>query len=264
MTTTRIDDPEDARIVAYRDIRERDLVGRQDRFVAEGKVVLEVLLSSNRYITESVLLLDRRVSLLADALAKRPDVPAYVANDEVMDRIAGFPVHRGILAIGKRNALSAAQDLISSQPQKATLVVCVGISNHDNIGSIFRNAAAFGATAILLDQACCDPLYRKALRVSVGAVLKVPFARFDDLNILPGILDETGFRQYALSPGGETEIGGVAPGGRVAIYVGAEGPGLPASILRRIESVRIPIRKDFDSLNAAAATAIALYHFPVL
>ncbi|MGC4024647.1 MAG: RNA methyltransferase [Mesorhizobium sp.] len=259
-----MEDPNDARIAAYRDIKERDLVGRQERFVAEGKVVLEILLRSESYIAESVLLLDRRMPLLADALAKRPNVPAYIVDDEVMNQIAGFHVHRGILAIGRRNELATAEQLIVAQAEQATLVVCAGISNHDNIGSIFRNAAAFGAGGILLDQTSCDPLYRKALRVSVGAVLKVPFARFEALNDLPDMLDRFGFRQFALSPGGGTDIGEVAPGGRVALYVGAEGPGLPASILQRIDSVRIPISKDFDSLNAAAATAIALHHFPVL
>lgn len=117
---------------------------------------------------------------------------------------------------------------------------------------------------MLIDQTCCDPLYRKALRVSVGAVLKVPFARFTQLEALPEALDAAGFRQFGLSPSGATDIGSVAPGGRVALYVGAEGPGLPASILRRIEGLRIPISRDFDSLNAAAATAVALHHFPVL
>jgi len=264
MSLTSIEDPNDIRIAAYRDIKERDLVGRQERFVAEGKVVLEILLRSERFITESVLLLDRRVPLLASALAMRPDVPTYVVNEEVMNQIAGFPVHRGILAIGRRNELPTSEALASAQAEHATVVVCVGISNHDNIGSIFRNAAAFGATGVLLDHTCCDPLYRKALRVSVGAVLKVPFARFDDLKTLPALLDEFGFRQFALSPAGGTDIGKVAPGGRVALYVGAEGPGLPVSILQRIDSVRIPISRDFDSLNAAAATAIALHHFPVL
>ncbi|RFC69483.1 MULTISPECIES: TrmH family RNA methyltransferase [Mesorhizobium] len=264
MNQIRIEEPNDARVTAYRDIKERDLVGRQERFVAEGKVVLEILLRSERFIAESILLLERRLPLLAGALAERPDVPAYIVNDEVMNQIAGFDVHRGILAIGRRNTLTTPEDLVAAQPEKATLVVCAGISNHDNIGSIFRNAAAFGAGGVLLDQTCCDPLYRKALRVSVGAVLKVPFARFDALDDLPDMLDRLGFRQFALSPGGSTDIGAVAPGGKVALYVGAEGPGLPAAILQRIHSVRIPISKEFDSLNAAAATAIALHHFPVL
>lgn len=138
----KINDPDDPRIAAYRDVRERDLVGRQDRFVAEGKVVLEILLRSARFETESVFVLEKRLPLVAEPLVSRPDVPVFIADSDVMDRIAGFAVHRGILAIGRRNALPAAEELAASLPSPATLVVSVGISNHDNIGSIFRNAAA--------------------------------------------------------------------------------------------------------------------------
>ncbi|MCO5063776.1 MAG: RNA methyltransferase [Rhizobiaceae bacterium] len=261
MTLIPIDDPDDPRIAPYRDIRERDLVGREERFVAEGKVVLGILLQSNRFLTESVLLLDRRVPLVEEQLRARPDVPAFCVDAALMDRIAGFNVHRGILAIGRRRPLESAQELASGLPDQAMAVVCVGISNHDNIGSIFRNAAAFGAGAVFLDGTCCDPLYRKALRVSVGAVLKVPYARFESLDAMRDMLDAQRFRQFALSPGGDTDIGSVANGGRVALYVGAEGPGLPQSILQRVQTVRIPISRDFDSLNAAAATAIALHRF---
>lgn len=260
----RIDSPADPRIGAYLNIRERDLVGRADRFVAEGKVVLEILLRSERFQTESILLLDRRLPLMAGALTARPDVPVYIADSALMDQIAGYPVHRGILAIGQRQPLQTVEALAQKLPDEATVIVCAGISNHDNIGSIFRNAAAFGTGAVFLDPTCCDPLYRKALRVSVGAVLKVPYARFESLIDLPQILEALGFRQFALSPSGTVDIGSVKPGGRVALYVGAEGPGLPASIMQKIQTVRIPISKDFDSLNAAAATAVALHHFPVL
>jgi tRNA G18 (ribose-2'-O)-methylase SpoU len=201
---------------------------------------------------------------MTEALSARPDIPVYCAPSAIMDEIAGFPVHRGILAIGRRQRLPGVEELAASLPDRATLVICAGISNHDNIGSIFRNAAAFGAGAVLLDETCCDPLYRKALRVSVGAVLKVPYARFADLQALPDMLEGFGFRQFALSPGGAKDIGLVTQGGRIALYVGAEGAGLPASILQRIEAVRIPISRDFDSLNAAAATAVALHHFCVL
>ncbi|MBX3598384.1 MAG: RNA methyltransferase [Rhizobiaceae bacterium] len=264
MIPVKISDADDPRIAHYRNIRERDLVGRQSRFVAEGKVVLEHLLRSSHFQTESLLLLERRLPLVADLIASRPDVPVFVVSDQVMEEIAGFNVHRGILAIGRREQPLEPGKLAAGLPEHATVVVCVGISNHDNIGSIFRNAAAFGAGAVLIDKTCCDPLYRKALRVSVGAVLKVPYAQFDDAVELAELLDSMNFRQFGLSPSGRQTIGEVAPGGRVALYVGAEGPGLPPSILERITSVRIPIRQDFDSLNAAAATAIALHHFPVL
>lgn len=139
------------------------------------------------------------------------------------------------------------------------IVVCLGISNHDNIGSIFRNAAAFGVHAVLLDKTSCDPLYRKAVRVSVGGVLKTPFGTFDDALALAELLDRAGFRQFALSPQGAIDVESIEVGGQIAIYLGSEGEGLPADLMQRIATVRIPIVSDFDSLNVAATSAIALH-----
>lgn len=259
MNAIQIDDPDDERVEPYRSIRERDLVGRGGRFIAEGKVVLQILLRSEDYLPESVLLLRRRLPAMADLLATRPGIPVYVAEDAVMESIAGFHVHRGILALGRRRDVSTPVSLLHDLPDRALVVVCVGISNHDNIGSIFRNAAAFGCGAVLLDATCCDPLYRKSLRVSVGGVLKVPFARFADLAEARGKLAAADFREFALSPRGGTDISRIPPGGRTAIYLGSEGAGLPHEIMRGIPTVRIPISSDFDSLNVAAASAIALH-----
>ncbi|WP_011581542.1 MULTISPECIES: TrmH family RNA methyltransferase [Chelativorans] len=256
----RIDSPDDPRIASYRDIRERDLIGRQGRFVAEGKVVLNVLFSTSRFSAESVLLLENRVAGMEELLARIPEhVPLYVAGSAVMDAIAGFHMHRGVLAIGLRGEEDSADELITAPPARALVVALSGIANHDNMGAIFRNAAAFGADAILLDSHCCDPLYRKAIRVSVGAVLKVPFARGGDASTLIETLTARGFDILALSPSGEREIETVKRAPRTAVLLGAEGPGLPAALLARLPSVRIPMRNDFDSLNVAAATAIALH-----
>ncbi len=176
--TIRIEEAGDPRIAAFRDIRERDLTGRQDRFIAEGTVVLRVLAQAlGRFAVEAVLLLSNRVNGVRDILARLPDgVPVYVAEQAVMNGIVGFDMHRGVLALGRRVEKAGAEAVIAGLPQAALAVVCCGISNHDNIGAIFRNAAALGADAVLLDETCCDPLYRKALRVSVGAVLAVPCA----------------------------------------------------------------------------------------
>ena len=172
-----IDDADDPRIAAYRDIRERDLVGRQGRFVAEGKVVLDVLFSAGRFEAELALILDSRLAGMAATLAKAPaGMPVYVASRPVMDAVAGFPMHRGVLAIGRRRDDETPRSPACRPAARALVIALVGISNHDNMGAIFRNAAAFGADAVLLDETCCDPLYRKAIRVSVGAALKVPFA----------------------------------------------------------------------------------------
>lgn len=262
MKPIRIEDPQDERVLAYVDIRERDLVGRQGRFVAEGKVVLDVLTATRRFGIESVLVLENRLAGLHHILERLPqDVPVYVAAGEVLDRIAGFHMHRGILAIGRRGELPDAASLVGALPHNALVAVLVGISNHDNVGAIFRNAAAFGAHAVLLDSTSCDPLYRKAIRVSVGAALKVPFAMFDDAAALADMLDARGFTQFALSPRGGLDIRNARCDGPLALYLGTEGEGLPEAILSRIRTARIAMAPGFDSLNVAAASAIALHRF---
>lgn len=262
MDLIHIDDPQDPRVAAYLDIRERDLIGRHGRFVAEGKVVLEILLSAGRFAAESVLVLENRLAGLDETLRKAPaSLPVYVASGEIIDRIAGFHMHRGILAIGSRGASQPAEALLEALPANALVVVLVGIANHDNMGSIFRNAAAFGADAVLLDATCCDPLYRKAIRVSVGAALKVPFASFDDTTGFIAMLDRLSFSQVALSPRGDADIRDAKRPDRLALYLGTEGEGLPESLLARLQTVRIDMAQGFDSLNVAAASAIALHHF---
>ncbi|RWG59800.1 MAG: RNA methyltransferase [Mesorhizobium sp.] len=262
MNLIPVDDPRDPRVAAYLDIRERDLVGRHGRFVAEGKVVLDLLLSAGRFAAESALILENRRAGLEGVLRKAPaDLPLYVVNGDVMDRIAGFHMHRGVLAIGVRGSPQPAEVLLETLPASALVVVLVGISNHDNMGSIFRNAAAFGADAVLLDPTCCDPLYRKAIRVSVGAALKVPFGSFDNAMSLTATLDRMGFAQFALSPSGETDIRAAERTSRLALFLGTEGEGLPETLLSRLRTVRIGMAEGFDSLNVAAASAIALHHF---
>ena len=256
----RIDDPNDPRIAAFRDIRERDLVGREGRFVAEGRVVLTVRLSAARYETAPGLLLETRVGGLDELLPMIPDhVPVYVADAATMDGIAGFHIHRGILAIGRRPAPQPLADLLAALPENALVVALAGIANHDNMGSIFRNAAAFGADAVVLESTCCDPFYRKAIRVSVGAILKTPFARVGSLDDMIAGLSAAGFKILALSPRGGMEIGEVPATGRTALLLGSEGHGLPDALLSRLTTVRIPIAEDFDSLNVAAASAVALH-----
>lgn len=255
-----IDDPEDPRIAAYRDIREKDLVGREGRFIAEGKVVLNVLFAARRFAAESALLLENRLEGARETLESAPaGMPIYVASQPVLDRIAGFHLHRGVLAMGIRRAGGDPATMLAALPEDALVLVLVGISNHDNIGAIFRNAAAFDADAVLLDASCCDPLYRKAIRVSVGAVLKVPYSGAGSGFEIADLLDDAGFRQLALTPAGVSNLADIAPGGRTALYLGAEGPGLPTALIERLQPVRIAMSRDFDSLNVAAASAIALH-----
>jgi tRNA G18 (ribose-2'-O)-methylase SpoU len=256
-----ITDPNDPRIEAYRSVRERDLVGRQNRFVAEGEVVLRVLLNQSRFTVESLLLAEGRAESLSDALAALPlETPIYTANRSVMDSIVGFPIHRGILAIAQRPPLPLAADLLSRLPENALVVGLIGLANHDNVGGIFRNAAAFGANAVLLDQETCDPLYRKAIRVSVGGALVVPFTRTPSAGAMVQALEAASFDVISLSPSGEEALSQIRPSGRTALLLGAEGPGLPPGLLARTRTVSIPMSGGFDSLNVATTSGIALHH----
>ena len=257
----RIEDPEDPRIADYRAVRERDLLGRDGLFVAEGAVVLAVLAASRRHRARSLLLDERRVAGLADTLARLPpEVPVHVAPRAVIDAIAGFPLHRGILAIGRREDPVGPDALLAGLPERAVVVVAAGIANHDNIGGIFRNAAAFGAAAVLLDAECCDPFYRKAIRVSVGHVLTVPQARLAPVCDPVALLGRHGFEVLSLSPAGRERLIDVRRPPRVAVLLGTEGPGLPAEVLARSRAVSIPMAPGVDSLNVAVTSGIVLHH----
>jgi len=254
--------PDDPRIDAYRVIKERDLVGRGGRFVVEGRTVLDVALSPrNRFRLESLLLSESRVAALGKLLAQAPDdVPIYTASQTILDGITGFHIHRGLLGIGLRGAEPDMDSLLAGLPDEAVVVVLLGITNHDNVGGIFRNAAAFGADAALLDFASCDPLYRKAIRVSVGGSLIVPFAREGRASDVLDALERAGFTPIALSPAGTEVLSEVVRPKRAALLLGAEGPGLSAPVMARAHTVRIPMKGDFDSLNVATAAGIALHH----
>jgi tRNA G18 (ribose-2'-O)-methylase SpoU len=254
-------DPEDPRIEPYRAVRERDLVGRHHRFIAEGEVVLRVLLKQSRFEIESLLLAENRLESLAEALASlAPDVPVYAANRTVMDAIVGFPIHRGILAVARKFSLPPVDEFLSTMPDDALVVGLVGLANHDNVGGIFRNAAAFGVKGMLLDQESCDPLYRKAIRVSVGGALVVPFTRTASAETMVEALRSASFEVVALSPSGREVLSQVKPAGRTALLLGAEGPGLPSKLLAKTRTISIPMSGGFDSLNVATTSGIALHH----
>lgn len=257
-TATLIADPADPRIADYVQVRERDLVGREGRFIAEGVVVLEKAIAAGRHPLRSVLVARKRLDGLGPLLSALPSgTPVYAAEQAVMDAIVGFPIHRGVLALGER-AEPSARALLDGLPAEALVVGLIGIANHDNMGGLFRNAAAFGADAVLLGADCCDPLYRKAIRVSVGAALTVPFARLAAEDDMPGLLGERGFEVLALSPAGTTDLGGLRRAPRQAVLFGAEGPGLPQSVMAGRRTVRIPMVHGFDSLNVATSSGIVL------
>jgi len=255
--TLRITDPADPRIAVFRDIRERDLVGRQGVFIAEGEVVLRTLAATPRHKVRCVLIDEKRLEALAPVL-ERLTAPLYVAPRDVLDGIAGFPLHRGILAAGECGTALTPAELLAP-PGERTIVALSGIANHDNMGGIFRNAAAFGAAGILLAGDCCDPYYRKAIRVSVGTTLTMPFARLDAGTDLVAVLADEGYEVLTLSPaGGEILTPGIGSG-RMAAVLGAEGPGLPAEMLARTRAVRIPMADGVDSLNVATTSGVVLF-----
>jgi tRNA G18 (ribose-2'-O)-methylase SpoU len=254
-----IDSPDDPRIAAYAQVRERDLVGRRGEFIAEGEVVLRVLLGPlSRCRASSLLVAEKRVQRLAPMIEALPaDVPVYAASQAVMDTIVGFHIHRGIMAHGLRPTDPVAEVLLDGLGPRALVLVLFGISNHDNMGGLFRNAAAFGADAVLLDGSCCDPLYRKAIRVSVGAALSIPFARLPQDPL--AMLQRAGFAALALSPRGAEPLAGVRRPQRAAVLLGAEGAGLPDVVLAQARTLAIPMATGWDSLNVAAASAVVLH-----
>ena len=259
-----IDDPNDPRIAAFRDIRERDLIGRHGQFIVEGTVVLRMLAAAQKNGTDfrarSILILENRLAGVADILADVPaDVPVYVATATVLDTIVGFHLHRGILALGERIARPGPSALAATLPPQALVVAGCGLSNHDNMGSMFRNAAAFMADAVFLDATSCDPLYRKALRVSVGSVLSVPYQRGGSALAMLETLAAEGFHIWSLSPAGTTEIRQIPPSSRMALVIGTEGDGLPGDVLARFRTARIAQSRQLDSLNAGTACGLALY-----
>lgn len=257
----RIEAASDPRIAAFVQVRERDLVGREGRFIAEGEVVIRHLMTSPLVRPVAMLAAENRLERAAGLLASSAHAPPlYYAGQSVIDAIAGFHLHRGLLALGEAVDPPSVDALLAGLPERALVLGLYGIGNHDNMGGLFRNAAAFGADAVLLAPDCCDPFYRKALRVSVGAALITPFARAAAGEDLVQILASRGFEVAALSPGGAVDLKSLHRTARTAILFGSEGPGLPAELLSRVRTVRISMAAGFDSLNVAAAAGIVLHH----
>lgn len=258
MNLIPIADPADPRIEPYCNVKDRDLAGRDGSFMAEGKVVLRELLASMRFEAQSVLVLESRLDGVKPLLREAANaLPIYSVSQDVMDTIAGFHMHRGLLAIGQpRPAINE----VTHFAEDALVLIASGIANHDNVGALFRNAASFEADAVLLDRLSCSPLYRKAIRVSVGATLRVPFRHEGVLESILEDLTRQGFHIAALSPAGRTSITHLPKKGKRALLVGSEGHGLPPHILDTVSTWSIPMSSNFDSLNVGTASAIALFH----
>ncbi len=251
------------RLDSFRDLnsvdRRPDLPSGKGLVIAEGVLVAQRMLAS-RFQPIALLGTDRRLAELAADL-KPVDVPYYRASAEVMAEVVGFHLNRGVLAASRRpEELSAAELLQSAR----TVAVLEGVNDHENLGSIFRNAAGMGVDAVLFGSGCADPLYRRAVRVSMGHALLVPFARLPEWPKSLYRLRDNGFRLLAMTPAGDSQaLADAIPSLRdekVALMVGAEGPGLTDVALRASDvRVRIPMANGTDSLNVATAAALAFY-----
>lgn len=258
----RIDDPHDPRLADFRDLtradRRPDRPGGRGLVIAEGTVVVRRLLASP-YPLRALLGLARRYDELAGELAGS-DAPFYVVDADLMATVIGFHLNRGVLATADRIAQPAAEELLG---KARSVAVLEGVGDHENLGSIFRNAAGLGVGAVLLGQGCADPLYRRSVRVSMGTVLHVPFAPLPWLDDGVDMLRRNGFRLLALTPAGEYRLADAPLEGRIAVLVGSEGHGLTEAAMAAADvRVRIPMHRGIDSLNVATAAAIAFAALP--
>lgn len=260
MQLVPIERDDDPRVADYRDLGDGARMRARGVFVAEGRFVVERLLASRRFAVRSLFVTESAARALGDAIAAgASDAPVYVATKSLLREVTGFRFHQGCLALGERPSEPTGLDSILSSA--SPWVVLEGVTHADNVGAIFRNAAAFGAGAVLLDPATVDPLYREAIRVSMAATLRVPFARATDWPADLARVRAAGFTLAALTPRTDaTPLDALPALARVAWLVGAEGEGLSEAALAAADlRVRIPIAAGVDSLNVAAATAIALF-----
>ncbi|SDB91015.1 tRNA G18 (ribose-2'-O)-methylase SpoU [Raineyella antarctica] len=259
-----ITDPHDERVADYVRLRDvslrRSLEVEQGLFIAEGEKVIRRALAA-RFRPRSFLLAPRWIDSLADQLAAHPEVPVYVVSEALAEEVTGFHVHRGALASMVRHTRWQQADLMGMQ----RLVVCEDIVDHANVGAILRSAAGMGWDGCLLAPRAADPLYRRAIKVSMGAVFSLPWARVESWAQVVPQLHEAGFLTLALALDERSRplpdvAASLADDQRVAILLGTEGEGLSRRWIEQADQVvRIPMGHGIDSLNVAAASAVACY-----
>jgi tRNA G18 (ribose-2'-O)-methylase SpoU len=255
-----ITDSDDPRIADYRALTDLELRTRWEQpnglFIAEGELVLRRALRAG-YPPRSFLVDAKRVDQLDDLPG---DAPVYAATQDVLERATGFHVHRGVLASFHRVPLNEAADVLATAHRVAILE---DVNNHTNIGAVFRGAAALGIDAVLLSPSCADPLYRRSVRVSMGEVFAVPYARLEPWPDGLTQVREAGFTVLALTPAEDAtplQRLDARHRARAALLLGAEGPGLSGKALAASDvRVSIPMRRGVDSLNVAAAAAVAFW-----
>jgi len=277
MAVHHISDTHHPHLALYQQVRDRDALGPDGRpglFIGESAVVIGAMLRAGVDVL-SILTSDRHteraVAMVDEARPFRnnmPDPEVLLVADDVLDATVGFNIHRGFLAVGRRPTQRTVREVVPALGQDALLLVVEEINNIDNIGQLFRNAAAFGCSAVILSPGCHDPLYRKSLRVSCGCVLRVPYARSDAWNTdLRYIRDDKGFALLGATGGGERTLQEVAEEltrpqaqpRRIAIIMGAEFTGLCDDTLAACTArVKIPMAVGVDSLNVGVAAGVFL------
>lgn len=258
-----ITDPDDARLDDFRDLnsidRRPDLPSGKGLVIAEGVLVVQRMLAS-AFAPLAFLGTDRRLAELKADLAGNP-APFFRVSAEVMAEAVGFHLNRGVLAAARRIPERTVEQVTGGA---RTIAVLEGVNDHENLGSIFRNAAGLDVDAVVFGSGCADPLYRRAVRVSMGHALLVPYARSGQWPVDLNTLRQNGFRLLAMTPASDAKMLPEALasmlGERVAILVGAEGPGLSQAALEASDlRVRVPMSRGTDSLNVATAAALAFY-----
>jgi tRNA G18 (ribose-2'-O)-methylase SpoU len=259
-SAVHVSDPADPRLADYVRLTDvhlrRSLEAPSGLFIAEGEKVIRRAMDAG-YQPRSMLVTTDRAAGAAEMVGSWPG-PVYVVPPEVAQELTGYRVHRGALASMHRRPLPSVAEVTG---QARRIVVLEDVTDHTNVGAIFRCVAALGFDGVVLAPRCADPLYRRAVRVSMGAVLSVPYARMDDWRQGLDDLRAAGFRLLALTPAADAvPIAAVPPDGRLALLLGGEGDGLSARWRGQADlSVRIPMARGIDSLNVAAAAAIACY-----
>ncbi|MEV5596286.1 RNA methyltransferase [Streptomyces sp. NPDC052496] len=259
-----VDDPDDPRLSDYTGLTDVELRRRREPaeglFIAEGEKVVRRARQAG-YLMRSMLLSAKWVDVMRDVIDEA-EAPVYVVEPALAERVTGYHVHRGALASMARKPLPTASELLA-RPGTRRIAVMEAVNDHTNIGAIFRSAAALGMDAVLLSPDCADPLYRRSVKVSMGAVFAVPYARLESWPRDLETVRAAGFPLLALTPDAEAvPLDEVAPHrmDRAALMLGAEGDGLSPKALRAADTwVRIPMAHDVDSLNVGAAAAVAFY-----
>lgn len=262
MTIERIADASDDRLADYRDLTDvalrRALEPESGLYIAESaKVIARALAAGHR--PRSVLVQEKWLDEIL-ALVTDDSIPVYVVEPDIAESLTGYAVHRGALASMHRPELPPVAEVVAGA---RLVVVLEDIVDHTNVGAIFRAAAGLGADAVLVSPRCADPLYRRSVRVSMGTVFQVPWTRLPGWGEARGVLHEAGFElaALALADGAVSldEFGARRPE-RVALLLGAEGDGLSRRALEAADTVvTIPMAGGVDSLNVAAASAVALW-----